>query len=304
MRPYIFRLPEWLGSIPDWVPLIGGVQLGGRPLFAYGVMLGLSFLLGWVLSTYFIERLNQDRRKAQLMFIVASIGAIAGARLLYFIASAPEKLSLLNFFRFQEGGLVAYGGFVGGIVVAAVAAPIIKADYWGMADAVAPALALGTGITRLGCFLFGCDFGNATDGWWALRFPHWSNPGVSQWIPKGAPAFSQHFHGMLDQTGELLSHAVYPTQLLLSLKGFTAFVLVMLLLPFRRFHGEVLLAFLVYYALARFLVEFLRGDAIRGTTTLGLPFSTSQLAAGVVVAVAIPLWGWLRSRARRDPSRG
>ncbi len=303
MRPYIFRLPEWLGQIPDFVPLIGGTQIGGRPLFAYGVMLGLSFLVGWVLSTYFIERLDQDRRKAQILFIVAAIGAIVGARLLYFIASAPDKFSLVAFFRFQEGGLVAYGGFLGGLIVSAIAAVIIKADYLGMADGVAPALALGTGITRLGCFLFGCDFGDATAAAWAVRFPRWSNPGVAQWIPGGSPAFNQHYQGALDRTAEFLSMGVHPTQLLLSLKGFSAFVLVMLLLPHRRFHGEVMLAFLVYYAVVRFLVECIRGDAIRGTTTLGLPLSTSQFVAALIVMAAVPAWIVLRRRAARKVAR-
>lgn len=294
MRPYLFRLPEFLGRIPDWVPLVGGTQVGGRPIFAYGVMLAISFLLGWVLASYFIDRLKVDKRKTNALFLWGSIGALLGARLLYFIASAPGEFSISAFFRFQEGGLVAYGGFLGGIVAGIIPAIVMKADYWSTADAVAPVLALGTGVTRIGCFLYGCDFGATTAGAWALRFPRWNNPAVVEWIPSGAPAWNQHFHGDLAATIEPLSHSVHPTQLLMSLYGFAGFVLIMLVMPFRKFRGQIMLIFLAYEGLARFLVEFLRGDKIRGTTTFGLPLSTSQFLSAGIVAASVPLYLWFR----------
>jgi phosphatidylglycerol:prolipoprotein diacylglycerol transferase len=298
MRPYIFRLPEFLGQVPDWFPLLGGTQLGGRPIFSYGVMLGISFLLGWVLVSFFVERFGYSRRKTNIILLSAAIGAILGARILYFLASARGGFSFAAFFQFQKGGLVAYGGFLGGILSSAVAAVVLKADWWGRADAAAPALALGTGVTRMGCFLYGCDFGKTTDLGWALHFPRWGNPAIEAWIPGGSPAFSQHFHG----TGTLavISQAVHPTQLLMSLNGFLGFVVLMLVLPYRRFRGQALLVFLLYYGVTRFLVELLRGDKIRGTTTLGLPLSTSQFVSVLIILGVVPLWWWL---SRRDAKK-
>jgi phosphatidylglycerol:prolipoprotein diacylglycerol transferase len=300
MHPYILRLPEWLGAVPDWVPLIGGTQIGGRPLYAYGAMLALAFALGALFSYYTTERMVESRRNTNALFLSATIGAIIGARLLYFLASAPGQLSIRSFFRFEEGGLVAYGGFLGALALSAIVAIVRKAEWWTTGDAVAPCLALGTGIVRLGCFLFGCDFGRTTDAAWGLAFPHWSNPGVALWIPSGAPAFSQHFPGRLHSAAHVLSLSVEPTQILMSLKGFIGFAFLMILLPRRRFSGQVLLAFLAWYAAARFLIEFLRGDAIRGTQTLGLPLSTSQFLALAVLAAVVPLWAW-RSRCHALP---
>ena len=298
MRPYIIRLPEFLGEIPDWVPLAGGTQLGGRPIFSYGVMLGISFLLGWVLSSYFIDRLGYSRRRTNRLFLFAAVGAILGARVLYFVASAPGEFTFHAFFQFQKGGLVAYGGFLGGLLFSGVAALVMKAEWWGRGDAVAPALALGTGVTRIGCFLYGCDFGQRTGLGWALHFPRWSNPATEAWIPGGSPAFSQHFHGT--GTMSVISEAVHPTQLLMSLNGFLGFVVLMLVLPYRKFRGQVLLCFFLYYGVTRFLVELLRGDKIRGTTTLGLPLSTSQFVSLLILLGVVPLWWWL---ARRDAKK-
>ena len=275
MRPYILRLPDWLGQIPEWVPLLGGAQVGGRPIFSYGVMLGFSFLLGWLLSAYCVEKMGYDKKKTGTIFLSVPFGAILGARLLYFIASAPEEFSVGAFFRFQDGGLVAYGGFLGGILASAATARFLKADWWGRSDAVAPTMALGVGVTRFGCFLYGCDFGKQTDAAWALRFPRWSTPAIAEWIPSGSPAFSQHFRGHFERSPDMLSMGVHPTQLLMSLNGFVCFFILMVMLARRKFAGQVMLGFLLYYSVTRFLVEFLRGDKIRGTTTLGLPFSTS-----------------------------
>ncbi len=297
MRPYLFRLPEFLGELPDWLPLVGGTQLGGRPIFSYGVMLGLSFLLGWLLSSFFVERLGYCRRRTNVLFLVAGVGAILGARILYFIASAPGEFSLGSFFQFQRGGLVAYGGFLGGLLASAIAALVMRAEWWGRGDTVAPALALGTGITRLGCYLYGCDFGRLTESSWALHFPRWNNPATEAWIPGGSPAFAQHFHGT--ETLAVFSPGVHPTQLLMSLNGFVGFVVLMLVMPYRRFRGQVLLVFLGYYGITRFLVELLRGDKIRGTSTLGLPLSTSQFVSACILLAVLPMWWWLSRREKK-----
>jgi phosphatidylglycerol---prolipoprotein diacylglyceryl transferase len=254
------------------------------------------------LTSFFVERTGQDRKKANLVFMTAAIGAILGARILYFIASAPGEFSIANFFKFQEGGLVAYGGFVGGVGAGVAMALRLRADWLGLGDCVAPALALGTGITRHGCFLYGCDFGRVTESAWALHFPRWSNPGVAHWIPGGSPAFNQHFTGHVHQSVEVMSMGVHPTQLLSSVNGFLAFVVLMLVIPYRQFKGQVLLSFLMYYGLTRFLIEILRGDAIRGTSTLGLPLSTSQFVSICIWALGIPLWVWLYRREKNKSS--
>ena len=290
MKPYLFRLPEWLGRIPEWFPGLGGVQIGGRPIFSYGVMLGLSFLIGAILALRLSCRLGADRSKTPGVMLWAAIGAILGARILYFVASAPEAFTLARFFRFQDGGLVAYGGFLGGIGAGIVAARWLKTDLLSTADGIAPALLLGTGITRTGCFLYGCDYGLPTSLPWALHFPRWDNPAITPWIKGNAPAYADHVNKALVTHGAGFSDGVHPTQLLMSINGFIGFAVLMLMLPYRRFRGQLLAAFLIYYGITRFLVELLRGDAIRGVGVMGTPFSTSQLISVLLVPVGVATW--------------
>lgn len=298
MRPFLFRLPEWLGKIPDGVPLVGGTQLGGRPVFSYGVMLGTGIALAWLLSYFLLERMGGDRKKFSKVAIWALVGSILGARALYFIASAPNDFTLSAFFRFEDGGLVAYGGFLGGILFSIVVALKTKIDWWSIADAVAPGMLLATGVTRIGCFLFGCDFGQIGGGSTALHYPEWDIAAVGQWINGSSPAHSQEFGKAIDAATPVFSSGLWPTQLMLSLKGFVGFALIMAWIPFRKFRGQMILVFLIYYATVRFLVELLRGDRIRGTETLGLPLSTSQFLAAIIVACAIPLWIYLSKTQR------
>jgi phosphatidylglycerol:prolipoprotein diacylglycerol transferase len=296
MRPFLFRLPEWLGELPEW---LGGGRLGGRPFFSYGIMLAIAIAVGWGFSVLLDERLGQRPRELMKIGGWGLVGAILGARVLYFMASAPEEFSLAQFFRFSEGGLVAYGGFIGGFLTTVVVARILKADWWAHADAVAPNLLLATGITRIGCYSFGCDFGMPVAHWFHVRFPQWDMPSVQYWIKGTAPAFAQHYPGGYTVSTPVLSDPVLPSQLIMSMNGFVGFAVLMWLLPYRRFPGQIMLGFLLYYGITRFLIEFGRGDSIRGTSTFGLPLSTSQFISALVVLLAVGLWVARRRGAGR-----
>ena len=76
----------------------------------------------------------------------------------------------------RHSGRTAYGGYIGGTLAAIVATRLLKVPFWRFADAVAPTLALGLGVVRIGCFCFGCDYGFQTDEW-GVVFPEGSrNP--------------------------------------------------------------------------------------------------------------------------------
>lgn len=302
MRPFLFRFPEFLGRIPDWVPLVGGTQVGGRPVFSYGMMLAIAIVSGWLLAQILDERMGSGKRRLNLLLAWGLLGSILGARLLYFAASAPDQLTLERFLQFSEGGLVAYGGFLGGLSASAIAAQFLKVDWWNAADSTAPSMLLGTGITRIGCYSFGCDFGMDMSGPLAVRFPQWDVPAVLQWVHGNAPAFAQHFPSNPTALTPVLSNPVLPAQLIMALNGIIGFALLMWLLPRRRFSGQIMLGFLIYYATTRFFIEMIRGDTIRGTTTLGLPVSTSQFVSLAVLAVAPVLW-WVLSRRSRAATK-
>ncbi len=88
--------------------------------------------------------------------------------------------------------------------------------------------------------------------------------------------------------------ALHPSQLYESLACFLIFFFLLWLAPRKRFEGQVVLAYATLYSVARFGLEFLRGDPERGGAW-GL--STSQIVAVLIVLGA----GYLYTRIRRPP---
>jgi phosphatidylglycerol:prolipoprotein diacylglycerol transferase len=131
-----------------------------------------------------------------------------------------------------------------------------------------PSLASGLLLTRIGCYLFGCDFGlplgSSAPHW--LRalgtFPRWPETLLDG---AGSPAWTQHVAERGLSPTSPTSLPVHPTQLYESLAG--GFILggLLLLRKKQRFQGELFLSFTFGYGLLRFLIEIWRDDSERGT---------------------------------------
>ena len=150
------------------------------PIYAYGVMLGLSLVVGWYLTLPLAERDGLPKETMANCYVVTALAALAGSRILYVVTNPDEFKSVADLFALRNGGLVAYGGFIGGLLGswAFLAPKKIRLLAW--ADDAVPSLASGLMITRIGCYLFGCDFGKRLpDGaphWLKTlgTFPHWA----------------------------------------------------------------------------------------------------------------------------------
>lgn len=174
----------------------------------------------------------------------------------------PASQNCWAWANFMAGGLAYYGGFIG---AAPVGWYICRRDgipFWKTADVAGFVIPLGLAFGRMGCLLVGCCFGKPTDGPIGLTFPPHS--AASEW---------QHKAGLL-RGPELESLAVHPTQIYESALclAIAAFCL-LFVHPRKRYHGQVFLAFVALYSIARFIVEFFRSDDRGGL--IGL--STSQL---------------------------
>ena len=282
MKPYLFQLP-------DWLPIAGG-----RPIFSYGVMLGLSFILGWGLTVHLSRRDGIDGKIASNGVFVIVLSSLIGARAMHFMSSPTAQFSIANFLKFDEGGLVAYGGIVAALAGCMLYTWFKGVDPWVYIDEAAAPLSLGLGITRVGCFLFGCDYGVTTTSALAIRFPRWEDPEVLPWIKRSAPAYMDHHANAFDAVDNF-SRFVHPTQLYESLVGFIGFAICIVWLRRKRFHGQIMFFFMAYYGVLRYALEIIRGDADRGDDIGGLGLSTSQLTAILTMAVIGVLW-WRQGR--------
>ena len=139
-----------------------------------------------------------------------------------------------------------------------------------------PSLCVGLAITRVGCFLGGCDFGRDWNGPWAVRFP------------AGSPASVQQAQLGLLPSAAMPSLPVHPTQLYESLAGIALLLLVVAVLRRKLLAGHALAAFAMGYAVLRYLIEIVRADPGRGVVG---PWSTSQfIAIATFVAAAALLY--------------
>lgn len=261
MHPVLFELPF------------------GIPVYGYGLMLCLSVVAGRLIALHLAERDGLDPALMNRATIWALAGAVIGARLLFVVTNLDQIRQPLDVFAFWKGGVVAYGGFLGGFVGTVAFCRIHKIALLRWVDCVAPALCVGLIVTRIGCLLAGCDFGQPWNGPWAIAFP------------AGSLAFEQQVSQGLLAADAPRSLAVHPTQVYESLAGLALLVPVLALRRRRQFAGQAFMALVVGYAVLRSVIEVYRGDFGRGA--LG-PLSTSQVIAVVTsvaaVAVTYVLW--------------
>jgi phosphatidylglycerol:prolipoprotein diacylglycerol transferase len=281
MHPILFEIP---------------LPWGTQPLYAYGVMLGISLLLGWQVVMTFGRREGLSSNLLGDVYLTTAICGVLGARLLYVVTNLEQLHTLGDFIDIRNGGLVAYGGFIAGFLGAYVHLRIKKTPLLAFGDAASPAIALGLFFTRIGCYLYGCDFGTRLSkdapAWLAKlgTFPHWTRPGMS-----GSPAFLHHVDVYGLPRDATSSFPVHPTQLYEAIVGLVLAAVCVRVLAHRRFRGQALLVLTFSYSIARFFLEYLRDDPERGEA---LGFSTSQWISLALVPLAAVLYSVLARKAR------
>ena len=236
----------------------------GITIYSYGAALCASVVAGQYLALRLASQRLLDSDALRRCCVWALAGAFVGARLLYVVTNLDRFASVGDALRWWDGGVVAYGGFVGGFVGTAAFCRRHHVPLLEWSDCAAPSLCLGLALTRVGCFLAGCDFGAPWDGPWAVRFP------------AGSPAFAQQVAQGLLSPVATASLPVHPTQLYESLAGCALFALVMAVRHRRAAAGQAFAAFVLGYAVLRGAIEVVRADLDRGA--IGA-LSTSQCIA-------------------------
>jgi phosphatidylglycerol:prolipoprotein diacylglycerol transferase len=148
-------------------------------------------------------------------------------------------------------------------------------------DVLAPSVALGSGIGRIGCFLNGCCFGDVCN-----------IPALAVRFPQGSPPWSaEHARGLIPSTA-LTSLPIHPTQLYAALDGLVLWALLSAFYPLRRRDGEVIALLMITYPITRFLIERLRDDepAVLAGLTISQTISLGLFVAGLAA------WIFLRLR--------
>jgi phosphatidylglycerol:prolipoprotein diacylglycerol transferase len=252
------------------------ISIGSFHLPTYGTLLVLAILAGIFTAIRLGRRVGLDSGLILDFCTWVMLVALAGAKVLM-------VLSEWNYYRDNPGeifslstlmaGGVFYGGFLAALFFTLWYVQVQKLSFWKMADVLAPGVALGQSIGRLGCFSAGCDYGKPTQVWWGVVF---------------TSAFAH------DVAGVPLGIRLHPTQLYESFATFLIFGILLWQFPRRRREGGLFLIYLGLYAVARFFLEYLRGDADRGFVFHHL-LSTSQFIALLVLAGVATAGIWRRA---------
>ncbi len=260
-------------------------HLGPLSISPFGVMLMLAFLVGYAQLSRNLRWLGIGTADdASSMMLWAGLGGIAGGKIYYALLYRDWGLLL------SRSGLVWYGGFLLGTAAVLFVMSRRRLPFWSTLDAATPALALGYGVGRVGCFLVGDDYGVPTDLPWGVEFP--------VGLPPTRAAYLQSEFGIPipdDIPGAQLM-AVHPTQLYE-----TAIALVIWGIGFWMLKsrgegsgyrpGGVALVLFALLAVERFGIEFLRAkdDRLLGQLTLAQGIS-------LLILITVLFLAWRRVR--------
>lgn len=231
------------------------VTVGGFSIYWYGILIAIGFLLAFF---YAMKSLKRYGIKPEPFFdcvLAGLICGIIGARLYYVVFKWDEyKDDISQIFNIHNGGLAIYGGIIGGLGAACIAAKIVKINIPAMLDIGGTGFLIGQGLGRWGNFINQEAFGVPTDLPWRM---------------------------VSENTGGVGVHPCFFYESVWCIAGF--FLLLFLSHKWRKFDGQMFLLYLIWYGMERMVVEGLRTDSLM-TPLLGL--RVSQILSIVLVAAA------------------
>ncbi len=272
MFPTLFRLPE------------GFPILGGEAITSFGVMMFVAFIVGGTIIRMELEREGHDGDLAWDYVFWGVVGGVVGAKLYYVFLNFDRLQAEGASFLFSRGGMVWYGGFLLAtllVVLKAIRSPVPLGK---VADYVAPALALGYAVGRVGCFLVGDDWGRPTDSWVGIAFPNGAPPTTVQAIENFGIGVSPE---MVEKYGNVIP--VHPTQLYEVGMSTAIFLFLWKIRRHRHSAGWLFMIWLALAGLERFAVEFFRAkdDRFFAILTMAQVISLGLIAVGLVWSVRL-----------------
>lgn len=244
------------------------VEIFGRVLPSYG----LAAAAGVLLAVLYVKLSEPGRGSVsadlELASVWGALGCFLGAKALYLLTALPQiaadwpllRAEPLLFIRaYLAGGFVFYGGLYGALAAAWLYCRAARADAETVFRRLLPAVPLIHGFGRIGCFLTGCCYGVECESL-GLAFT------ASEAAPNGVK--------------------LLPVQLIEAALVLALFALLARMSARRESARRMLGVYLAAYSAARFVLEFFRGDALRG---FALGLSVSQLIAIMSLAFAAHL---------------
>ena len=241
------------------------LTIGPFTIYGYGLMIAIGIVAGCLTAEYRARKQGLDSEQIFPMILWCLVGGFLCAKLLFWITEWKSIAQDPGFMmETLSSGFVVFGGIIGGILTGFLYCRIKGLIFFKYADVILPSVALAQGFGRIGCFLAGCCYGKETESVFSVIFQN------SEYAPNHV--------------------ALIPTQLYSGGLDFLHFLLLLLIARNKKEDGQVTACYLIFYSIGRFVIEFFRGDIIRGSVGI---LSTSQFIsiftgiAGIVLLIRI-----------------
>jgi len=269
------------------------VEIFGLPIHGYGLMIVVGFLL----SLFVSSRIGRQRGLPDVFYdlgMVMLLCGILGGRTFYYLENYSTQFAdepFWAFFRIWEGGLVFYGGAIGGVLGVLAFLKIRRLPFAPCLDVLSIGTPLGMAFGRLGCFLNGCCFGRRCDADFGL--------GVEGFPPNTLPYRHQVDHGWIEDGSAM--HPIHPVQLYQAAHDCLLFVLLLWFVG-RGYapRGGGIVALWLLYGIGRFFLEGLRGDNAATFSGLTISQNVSLIVLPIFAVLLIFLY-WRDLRFRSEP---
>lgn len=241
----------------------------------YGPVFLIGFLIAYLIALKIAPKYSVKREDLTFCTIYAGIGLLVGAKVLYFLTKLPNIIVKFDVYQklweadwmaainYAFGGLVFYGGLIGAVLGGYRYCHHFKLPFVPYVDIYAPLIPLIHGFGRIGCFLGGCCYGIEYHGFGSVQFPH------NELIP------------------ELSDVPRVPVQLIEAGMNFIFSAVLFVLMKKKKMKsGQMMGIYVIYYTIARYLLEMLRGDKTRGEWGF---ISTSQIISLLLLPLGILL---------------
>jgi phosphatidylglycerol:prolipoprotein diacylglycerol transferase len=246
------------------------ITIIGRTIGLYQITMLIGIFTGGFYVCRLCTKNGYDDSDGINFLLLTSIGVFVGGHILYsivnyqiFLQTAKNISNIKSFNAFLNavyliwGGNVFYGGLFGGILAAIIIFKK-KPQYRYLLDFVTPAIPLFHFFGRIGCFLAGCCFG--IESYFGFTF----------------------HHSIVEEANGINR---FPVQLLEALINLLLFFILDFLRKKSIFKQNIIYLYLLFYSVARFFLEFLRGDSYRG---FFFALSTSQIISILIFCLIIP----------------
>ncbi len=265
---------------------IGGMEFSIK---LYGLLIAIGYLLALVVATKLATKKGLDVDALYDAIIFGTVGGIIGARA-YYVAFNWDYYSAnpSHIMNISEGGLAIYGGIIGALLIGFITCKIRKFSVLDTFDLAAVGFLIGQGVGRWGNFTNQEAFGTNTTLPWGM-----TSDKVSEYIIRNQDFFAEKGYAMDPYT------AVHPTFLYESIWCIIgAVILYFMFDKFRKFKGQIILSYGVWYGLGRVIIEGFRTDSLYiGDTTIRV----SQALSVVIVLVCSILLGVGLRKAKKAP---